>query len=63
MENLDNIITIVRIWPNDPCINCMPNKTMKDYLKVKGHLVYENYELFEETKYFGDMNVNGDWHK
>jgi hypothetical protein len=36
---------------------------MKDYLKVKGHLVYENYELFEETKYFGDMNVNGDWHK
>jgi len=36
---------------------------MTDYLKVEGHLVYENYELVEEKKYFGDMNVNGDWHK
>jgi hypothetical protein len=41
----------------------MPNKTMTDYLKVEGHLVYENYEMVEEKKYFGDMNVNGDWHK
>jgi hypothetical protein len=31
----------------------MPNKTMKDYLKVEGYLAYDNYELIEEKKYFG----------
>jgi hypothetical protein len=49
VENLDNIITIVKIWPDDPFFNCMPNNTMKDYLKVERYLAYDNYELIEES--------------
>ncbi len=30
---------------NDLCINCKSNKNMKDYLKTKGFLVDNNYEL------------------
>ncbi len=36
MENLDRIITIVKNWLDDLCMNCIPNKNMKNYLKVKG---------------------------
>jgi hypothetical protein len=48
VENFDRIITIVKTWLDDPCVNCMPNKTMKDYLKS---LVDDNYELIEKAKY------------
>jgi hypothetical protein len=30
------LITIIKNWLNDLRVNCMPNKTMKDYLKVEG---------------------------
>ncbi len=45
MENLDKIITIVKNWPNDMWVNCMPNKT----LKVEGFLIDDNYDLIEKT--------------
>jgi len=57
VENLDRIITIVKNWLDDPQVNCMPHKTMKDYLKS---LVDDNYELIEKAKYFEDLNVDGD---
>jgi len=41
--NLDRIIIIVKNWPDDPRVSCMPNKTKKDYLKVEGSLANENY--------------------
>ncbi len=46
MESLDKIIAIVKSWP---WVNCMPNKTMKDYLKVERFLVDDNYELIEKA--------------
>jgi hypothetical protein len=39
----------------------MPNNNMKDYLKVEGSLTNDNYELIEETKYFEDLDVHGDY--
>ncbi len=33
---------------------------MKNYLKVGGSLVDDNYELIEEVEYFEDLNVDGD---
>jgi hypothetical protein len=60
VENLERIITIVKTWLDDLHINCMPNKTMKDYLKVEGSLADDNYELIEEEKHFEDPSVDGD---
>jgi len=60
VENLIIIIKIVKIWPNDPHMNFMPNNNMKDYLKVKGSLVNDNNELIEETKYFENLNMDSD---
>jgi hypothetical protein len=57
VENLDRIIKIVKNCPNNLCINCMSNKTMKDYLKVEGSLANDNYELIE---YFENLNIDGD---
>ncbi len=58
--NLDRIITIVKNCPNNLCTNCMPNKTMKDYLKAEGFLVNDNPKLIEEVEYFEILNINGD---
>ncbi len=33
---------------------------MKDYLKTKGFIDDDTYELIEEAKYFENMNVDGD---
>jgi hypothetical protein len=60
VENLKKINTIVKNWLNDPCVNYKPNKTMNDYLKAKGFLANDTYELIEEAKYFEYMNVDGD---
>ncbi len=60
MENLDKIITIVKNWLDDLHMNCMPNKNMKDYMKVEKPLTNDNYELIEEAKYFEDLNMDGD---
>jgi hypothetical protein len=38
----------------------MPNKTMKDYLKIERSLVDDKKELIEKAKYFEDLNVDGD---
>jgi hypothetical protein len=58
VENWDMIITIVENWPNDSRVNCMQNKNMKDYLKIKRSLVDDNYYLIKEKKYFEKLNVH-----
>jgi len=52
------IITIVKNQLDDPRVNCIPNKNMKNYLKVKGSLVDNNNELIEEEKYFEKLDVD-----
>jgi hypothetical protein len=60
VENLDRIITIGKNWHDDPQVNRMPNKTMKDCLKIEGSLVDDKNELIEKVEYFEDLNVDGD---
>ncbi len=48
VENLDWIITIVKNWPNDPCLNCKKKMNMKEYMKVEVSLADDNYDLIEE---------------
>jgi len=36
----------------------MPHKNMKNYLKTNGFLVFDNYELIEEEKYFEKLDVD-----
>ncbi len=60
MENLDRIVTIVKICLDNLCINYMPNKTMKDYLKAEGSLANDNSKLIEEVEYFENLNIDGD---
>ncbi len=58
--NLDKIITIVKNWRNNLCTNFMPNKTMKDYVKVEGSLVNDNFKLIKEVEYFENLNIDVD---
>jgi len=58
VENFNRIITIVKNWLDDPCVNCIPNKNMKNYLKAKGFLVDDNNELTEKEKYLDKLDVD-----
>jgi hypothetical protein len=60
VENLERIITIIKNWLDHQHVNCMPNKNMNDYMKVKRCLVNDTYKLIEGEKYFEDLNIDGD---
>jgi hypothetical protein len=55
VENLDRTIIVVKIWSDDPCLNCTTNSNFKDYLKSETALVEENYEFIEESEYFEEL--------
>jgi hypothetical protein len=42
MKKLDLIIIVIKIWPNDSCLNCTPNVDIKDYMKANAILAKEN---------------------
>jgi hypothetical protein len=52
------IIIVVKNWFDDMCVNCIQNKNMKDYLKVEGSLINDNYELIEESRYLVISNAH-----
>jgi len=58
VENLDKIITIVKNWPNDMWVNCMPNKTLKvegySILKIRMLMVISTsiHQLFDFSLFF-----------
>ncbi len=54
VQNLDQIITIINNWPDDPCQNCTPNANLKNYLKVEVILVEEDYGLIKEVMLVDD---------
>jgi hypothetical protein len=35
MENLDQIIMMIKKWPNDPWLNYAPSVALEDYTKIK----------------------------
>jgi len=43
---------VVKIWPNDPRLNCMPIAILEDYMKTKCVLAEENYDLIKEADFF-----------
>jgi len=57
VQNLDQIITIINNWLDDPCQNCTPNANLKIYLKVEIILVEEEYELIKEVEFFKKLQV------
>jgi hypothetical protein len=45
---MDQIIIVMKNWPDDLHANCKPNSNSKQYLKVEGSLAKENYNLIEK---------------
>ncbi len=43
---------VVKNWPDDPRLNCMPIVARKDYMKVECALVEKNSNLIEEANFF-----------
>jgi hypothetical protein len=60
VQNLDQIITIINNWHDDPCQNCTPNANLKDYLKVEVIFLEEDYELIKEVEFFEKLQVDED---
>jgi hypothetical protein len=52
VENLDQIIMVVKNWHNDRQLNCTPTVVLEDYMKVKCFLAKENYDLIKEIGSF-----------
>lgn len=52
VENLDHIITIVKNWFNDPCLNHTHHMDLIDFMEVENLLAKENYDLVEELNCF-----------
>ncbi len=45
MDNLNKIITIVKNWHDDLCLNCSRHKDLRNFLKVEHILAKDNYDL------------------
>jgi hypothetical protein len=54
---MDQIVTVVKNWPNDPHHNCKPNANLKEYWKKEDSLAKENYDLLEEVDFFEQLQV------
>jgi len=52
VENLNQIIMVVKNWPNGSWLNCTPIAVLKDYIKTECFLAEENYDLIEEADFF-----------
>jgi hypothetical protein len=52
MENMDQIITVVKNWHDDPHHNYKLNTNLKEYLKEEDYLANENYDLLKSSSFF-----------
>jgi hypothetical protein len=55
MDKIDQIITILKNWLDDPHANYKPNLNYKQYLKTKKLLAKDNYNLIEEHDFFEEL--------
>jgi hypothetical protein len=60
VDNLDQIITMVKNWPNDPCLNYSQHKDLTNFLKVEFVLAKDNYDLIEESTSFEQLELDKD---
>jgi hypothetical protein len=58
VENLDQIIMVVKKWLDDPWLNCTPTTAFKDSMKIECLLVENNYDLMEEVDFFKQLEVD-----
>jgi hypothetical protein len=49
VQNLDQIIIVVKVWSNDPHFTCKKKVNMKKYMKAQTSLVNDNSNLIEKT--------------
>ncbi len=57
---MDQIITMVKNWLDDPCHSYKPNVDIKEYLKEEDSLAEENYDLLEKADFFEQLQVDND---
>ncbi len=60
VENMDQIITVVKNWLDDMGANCKRKSNLKQYLKMEEFLVEENCELIQEHNFFEELQVDSD---
>ncbi len=60
VENMDQIIIVVKNWLDDSCANFKQNLDFKQYLKVEDYLVEKNNNLIEEHNFFEELEIDGD---
>ncbi len=58
MENLNQIIMVVKNWPNDSWLNCTPILAFQNYMKIEYSLVEENCDLIEKINFFEELQVD-----
>jgi hypothetical protein len=54
---MDQIITVMKNWPDNLHTNCKPNSNFKKYLKVEKSLVEESYNLIEEHNFLKNWRL------
>ncbi len=60
VENMDQIITMVKNWLDDLSANCKPNPNSKQYLKVEESLAKQNYNLIEKHNFWKELEGDDD---
>jgi hypothetical protein len=59
-DNLNQIITMVKNWLDNPRLNGSQHKDLANFLKVEFVLVKDNYDLIEESNYLEQLELYKD---
>jgi hypothetical protein len=60
MDNLDQIIIVLKNWLYDPYLNCSQHKDLTNFLKFEFSLANDIYDLIEESNYFEQLELDND---
>jgi hypothetical protein len=55
VDNLDQMVFVVKNWRDDPRLNCSWHKDFTSFLKVEFVLAKYNYDLIKESNYFEQL--------
>jgi hypothetical protein len=58
VDNLDQIITVVRNWLDNPRLDYSQHKDLTNVLKVESSLAKYNYDLIKESNYFEQLELD-----
>ncbi len=60
VDNLDQIIAMLKNQPHNPHLNCSRYNDLTYYLKVESSLAEDNYDLIQESNYFEQLEMDND---